>query len=664
MSAAAHLMGAQDALQRGDRQGAIRGAMAGLALAPDAVEAAFLLGLVWNPGWFVRALALASDHVGAAVNLAAAFDVAGQRGLGLRVLRRSIAQMPALPPSLVNAALLSPPAASRLWLGRAAAVAPDDAIIRINLAAILDRMDRAAAAATEHHRAVALAPGHPSATVNLALAAFAAHRIADAGCWHRRTLALDPLAADAMAGLGAVERAQDRSGLAWARRALGVQADHRAMLANISRGEFVVGNAPAAFVWARRAEAAAPADPAFGRAVLGLMQYLSWPEPSAVLAAHRRWARRHAIPEPRPGRRPMAGRPLRVGYVSAGLRRHPVGLFLLPLLERHDRARFEAVGYAAGGGADDISERLGAATTSWREVRGLDDAALADLVRADRIDILVDLDGHAAGSRLTVFARRPAPVQLTWLDYPGSTGTDCFDAALVDPYEVPAGAEQWYSEPAVRLAGGRLVYRPPERAPEIGEPKGGPVRLGCFNEPAKIGAEAIALWARILREVPAARLTLKGRSYGDADVRTRYLRIFAAAGADPARIDFSGWSAHEAMLGELGALDIVLDPLPFSGCLTSCEALWMGVPIVTLAGRRSVERQTAALLARVGLDDLIAGSADDYVAIAAALAGDPGRRRALRRGMRARLRASSLMDEAGFARAVEAAYLRLWSDAA
>jgi len=635
--------------------------MAALILDPGSADAGFLLGLAWHPGWLFRTLWLAPDHVGAAVNLAFVLDGAGRRPEALRLLRRSIALTPALPPTLVNAALMSPPDVAYPWLRRAAAIAPDDAIARLNLASILDRL-RLPEAMREHRRMAALAPGLPAAAVNVALASLAAKGVSAASRWHRRALALDRFSPDALAGLAAVARMEERSGLDWDRRALALRPDHAPTLGNVSHGLFLLGEARAALRWAERAEAIEPTDPVFGRGVLALLNYVEWPDPSVVLARHRRWARRHAVPGPRPPRRPGAGR-LRVGYLSVSLRRHPVGIFLLPLLEHHDRTRFEIVGYDAGGGVDEVTARLRAATSAWREVHELGDAALAEAIRADGIDILVDLDGQTSGNRLTAFTRRPAPVQVTWLDYPASTGTYCFDAALVDPFEVPGGAERFYSEPVIRLAGGRLVYRPPDPSPPVAERTGDAVMLGCFGNPARIGTETLALWARAMSALPETRLTLKGGSYRDAAIRARYLAIFAAAGVDPARIVFSGWSPHAEMLRELSQLDIALDPMPHSGYLTSCEALWMGVPILTCAGVRAVERQTGGLLARIGLPELIAGSADDYVVILSCLVRDPERRRSLRQGMRARLEASSLMDEAAFARTIEAAYRGLWEKA-
>ena len=665
MTLATRLAGAHDALLRGDGANAVRHALNGLSIAPDSPDATFLLGLAWDPRWFPRALALAPGHLGAALNLAQALVAAGRRPQAARVIRRFAAVVPAEVPALVNLGLLSEPATAHPWLARAAALAPDDPLVRINLAAILDRLGLARPAAREHRRAVALAPAHALATVNLGLAGFAAKEREAARRWHWRTLAVDPFSADAAAGLGALAREADRpvEGRAWDRRALVLRPDHPPTLANLGHGALLTGEARAALAWVRRAEVTAAADAALASVVLAVMQYLPWSDPGEVLVAHRRWARRFGKVRPRPPRR--AGEaPLRVGYVSADFRRHPVGFFFLPLIEAHDPGAVTAICYAASEAEDEITGQIRAAAGLWRPVARLDDRALAAQVREDRIDILVDLAGHTAGNRLGLFVQRSAPVQATWLGYYDTTGLKVFDAALVDPGEVPAGAERWFSEPVLRLPAGRLVYRPPAYAPDVARrPDIGPLRLGCFNNPAKIGEEAVRLWARVLDAVPGARLTLKAASYADERICRRYGGMFAAAGVDSARIDFSGWSPHREMLAELTALDVALDPLPFSGCLTSLEALWMGVPLVTLEGARPVERQTAALLRRLDLTRLVAKDIDGYVAIVRGLSEDAAARADIRSGLRRRMLASSLCDEVGFARAMEATYRRLWAAA-
>lgn len=663
MTLAARLAAAHDALQRGDGPNAVRHALNGLSIAPDSPDAAFLLGLAWDTRWFARSLALAPAHLGAALNLAQALIASGRRPLAMRVIRRFVAVAPAEVPAIVNLALLLEPAAARPWLLRAASLAPDDPLVRVNHAAILDRLGRSGPAAREHRRAVVLAPGLALATVNLAVACFGAGEMDRAGRWHQRTLAADPASADAAAGLGSLARSAGRfvDGRSWDRRALALRPDHAPTMANIGHGTLLAGEASAALSWARRAEAAAPDDPALGSVTLAVMQYLRWPDPAEVRAAHRRWARRHGRVALRPPRHAGQG-PLRVGYVSADLRRHPVGYFFLPLIEAHDPAAVTAICYAASGGEDEITRQIRAAAALWRPIAQDDDRTLAERVRADRIDILVDLSGHTVGNRLPFFTERAAPVQATWLGYYDTTGLEAFDAALVDPGEVPDGAERWFSEPVIRLPAGRLVYRPPADAPDVAlRADARPLRLGCFNNPAKIGEEAVRLWARVLAAVPDARLTLKASVYSDERVCRRYRAMFEAAGADSARIDFSGWSPHRAMLAELSDLDIILDPLPFSGCLTSLEALWMGVPVVACEGARPVERQTAALLRRLGLGRLIAADAEGYVSIVRGLAADAAARAELRGGLRRRMQASSLCDETGFARAMETVYRRLWA---
>lgn len=245
MTLAARLAGAQDALLRGDGPNAVRHALNGLSIAPDSPDAAFLLGLAWDPRWFVRSLALAPDHLGAALNLAQALIASGRRPLAARVIRRFAVMVPAEVPALVNLALLSEPATARAWLARAAALGPDDPVVRVNLAAILDRLGLSRAAACEHRRAVVLAPHLALATVNLALACFAAGEMSPAERWHRRTLSLDPHAADAMAGLGAIARGLDRpaEGRGWDRRSLALRPDHVPTLANLSAAAVAIGEA-------------------------------------------------------------------------------------------------------------------------------------------------------------------------------------------------------------------------------------------------------------------------------------------------------------------------------------------------------------------------------------------------------------------------------------
>jgi predicted O-linked N-acetylglucosamine transferase (SPINDLY family) len=285
------------------------------------------------------------------------------------------------------------------------------------------------------------------------------------------------------------------------------------------------------------------------------------------------------------------------------------------------------------------------------------------MVAADGIDMLVDLSGHTPGNRLAMFARKPAPVQLSWLGFWGTTGLSAIDYILSDATTIPEGEEDLYSESVFRLPVSRFCYRAPHFAPEPAPPPclaGGAVTFGSFNNIRKLGSDVIQLWARVLHETPGARLLLKTSSLADAAVRGAVLAAFVDLGVTAERLILRGSTPHPDMLAEYADVDIALDPFPFSGGMTSCEALWMGVPVVTLPGRRAVSRQTLGFLRVIGLPELAAASADDYVRIASSLAPDLPRLAAIRRTLRQRMADSPLCDGAAFTRNLEAAYRTMW----
>ena len=369
---------------------------------------------------------------------------------------------------------------------------------------------------------------------------------------------------------------------------------------------------------------------------------------------------------PRPTLRPLEGRPLRVGYVSADFCQHTVGLFVKDVFIAHDPERVTVFAYSAGQVNDWVTAAI-RVTCTFHDVSVLDDAALAQQIRQDEIDVLVDLSGHTGGSRLTVFAHRPAPVQVSWLGYFATTGLPVMDAVLLDDWHAPAGTEAQFVEPIIRLPGGRFCYTPVPFAPMEAAPppcvSRGYVTFGCFNNTAKLNAKVFEVWVRILAAVPNSRLVLKWRTFQDAGLCQSVRETFARQGIAPERIELRGASFHVDMLKEYADIDIALDPFPFTGGLTSCEALWMGVPVVTwpeLADSgQVVSRQTFAFLSTIGLPELAAQDGDDYVRIAVELAGDAERLMMLRAGLRERMRASLLCDVTGFTRQMEDALLAL-----
>lgn len=355
-------------------------------------------------------------------------------------------------------------------------------------------------------------------------------------------------------------------------------------------------------------------------------------------------------------------RKLRVGYVSGDFHYHAVSTFLLPLLERHDRSRFETHCYSISDVADPVTRRIVDSVDHWRSEPFIPRAELAALILRDGIDVLVDLTGHSSLPSFDIFARRPAPVQAAWLGYLCTTGLTRMDYRITDARSDPPGtSEPLHTETLLRLPRPQWCYRPfasVEVSPEPPCARNGHVTFGSFNYAAKLSRSARRLWAGILERVPGSRLLSLGIPEGAA--RETILRDLAEDGVDPGRVSFEPRMSLERYLARIGDVDIALDSTPYSGGTTTCDCLWMGVPVVTLPGTRSVSRSAASLLDAVGLAGWIAAGPEDYVRIAAERAGDAGGLARLRGSLRERMRASPLMDEAGFARDMEAAYRQMW----
>lgn len=390
-----------------------------------------------------------------------------------------------------------------------------------------------------------------------------------------------------------------------------------------------------------------PNNPMVRRNALVNLEYDASVSDEQRLSMAKAWAG-----EPKP--RPIMSKSLqRIGYVSADFCQHTVGLFVKDVFKAHT---IEVYTYSAGQVKDWVTESI-QATTHFRDVCALDDLALAQCIRDDQIDLLVDLSGHTAGSRLTVFTHRPAPVQISWLGYFATTGLSCMDAVFLDPWHAPLEAQAQFVEPIVRLPTGRFCYQPvpfaPAQVDSLPALKRGYITFGCFNNTAKFNAAVFDVWARILGTVPHSRLVLKWRTFNDEHFAQSIRNEFASRGIEPTRLELRRPSFHVELLKEYGDIDIALDPFPFTGGLTSCEALWMGVPVVTLPQSRVVSRQTFAFLSAIGLPELAAKDSENYVRIAAQLAQDTEHLSELRQGMRTRMLNSPLMDLPEFTRQFE-----------
>ena len=426
-----------------------------------------------------------------------------------------------------------------------------------------------------------------------------------------------------------------------------------------------LGRMDDALVHYRRALEMNPALADTASSIAACINYAPEATPQDVLEAHRDWARRFGVAAKRgvwmnnrdPGRR------LRVGLVSPDLRRHPVTALCASMLERLATHGIDLYCYYNFPSSDVVTERLRKAASAWRDVHALNDEALAAKIEGDAIDILVDLAGHTTMNRLGVFARKPAPLQVSWLGYFNSTGLETFDAFLSDPYSSPPGQDTWFVEKLVRLPHTRFCYEPWEFTPEVNAlpaRNAGHVTFGCFNNLAKINDTVLALWARVLQDAPGAKLVVQAQSLNDAPNRERFSARAETLGIARARLELRDFVPLEQAMRGYHGIDIALDPFPFCGGMTSFESLWMGVPVVTLEQPLIAGRQTLSMLNNLGLPELVAHGEDEYVAIAAGLAKDLPRLEALRRELRPRFAASPLADYDGYARDWAAAMRELW----
>jgi predicted O-linked N-acetylglucosamine transferase (SPINDLY family) len=534
----------------------------------------------------------------------------------------------------------------------------------------LGRFDDAVAA---HREALRLNPNFIDAWNNLALALTMLRRYDEAINAYRRALAITPnpaapqITAEIKVNLATLFMATDRldDAIDAYRAALRLRPDlphAHSNLGNALRERGLIDEALAEF----RAALALRPDFALAHSNLLFAMYFH-PDITneQLLAEHRAWATRHADPlAPTPRRDAHAtgeerDRRLRIGFVSPDFRDHPLGRFMTPLLENLDS---NVICYSAAKRPDAITARLRAASSEWREIVGVTEPQLAEMIRADRVDVLVDLSLHSAANALLAFARRPAPVQVTYLGYAGTTGMAAMDFRLTDPHLDPPGADANYTERSLRLPRTYWCYAAPPEAPEVSTPPSqatGVVTFGCLNQFSKVSVAARRTWARILAAVPDSRLllhSLPGRH------REEIAAEFAAGGVEAPRIEWVGKLPIADYLATYNRIDIALDPFPYNGGTTTCDALWMGVPVVALAGNRAVARAGVSILTNVGLPELFARNADDYVRIAAALATDPPRLAELRRMMRDRVQSSPLMDAPAFARDFEEVIYRAWSE--
>lgn len=488
---------------------------------------------------------------------------------------------------------------------------------------------------------------------------------------YKKALEIDPGYAEAHNNLGSLlkDKGEITAAVECFERATRIDTGFSTAYYNLGTVLCDQGKTPAAIVAYQKALSI---NPGFARAYSNLLYTLHFSDsvsPDTVFSEHNEWAKAFAKPlEPLIAAHdndPAPDRKLKVGYVSPDFCTHSVAFFLENVLISHNRNLVEIYCYSNTMTTDSTTDRLIGMADHWRDITGASDDEAAAIIRMDAIDILVDLAGHTRNSRMIIFALKPAPVQVSWLGYPDTTGIETMDYRLTDEVADPPGlTEHLYTESLYRIPGSFLCYKPSDQAqPVMDGPfkKNGRITFGSFNNTSKISQKTIVLWSRILKRVPDSRLKLKARSFSDFGTRKHILDMFADNGISSERIWFEGYSVtlNEHFL-LYNTIDIALDTFPYHGTTTTCEALWMGVPVITLKGDTHVSKVGVSIMTTIGCQDLVANSPDDYVNKAALLAKDSVTLSMLRSQLRAMMVTSPIMDPTGFTQSLETGYRDMW----
>ncbi len=551
-------------------------------------------------------------------------------------------------------------------LRRAIALRPDFAEAWYNLANALREQAKFTEAAAACRRALALRPDRAEAHVNLGNILQAQRQFDESIACYSRALSLKPRDVEAFSNLGNALRSSGRldEAIAAFQTCVALQPDFYAAHCNLGNALKDAGQIVPAIGFFRRAVELNPSDVISQSNLSYSVYYHPNYDSTAILADVRQWDAMHA-PKHAGGSKyennPNPERRLRIGYVGADFRDHCQSLFTIPLFEYHDRERFEIVCYANVARPDGLTQRIRKSVDHWRDTVGQSDDDVARQVHADRIDILVDLTMHMSNGRPVLMAHKPAPVQVAYLAYPGTTGLSAIDYRLTDPYLDPPGeTDADYVEQSVRLPDTFWCYDAltdtpaPNALPLLTE---GRVTFGCLNNFCKVSDQTLALWSKVLQAVDGSRLLLLA-PVGAA--RQRVLDRFREEHIDPARIEFVEHRPRAKYLELYHRIDVCLDTTPYNGHTTSLDSYWMGVPVVTRVGRTVVGRAGYSQLTNLGLPELVAWSDEEFVSIAARLAADRPRLTHLRATLRRRMERSPLMDAARFARNIEAAYREMW----
>ncbi|NJO16884.1 MAG: tetratricopeptide repeat protein [Thioploca sp.] len=560
---------------------------------------------------------------------------------------------------------------------------PNIATMHLNLGNVLQEQNQFAEAIACYQRALALNPINAHIYLNLGIVMRRQGKFIDALDWLQRALAFNKNLTEAHYNLGLVlkERGQLESAVECYQRVITLKPDYPSVHKQLAAVYQQQGQLSKAIEYYQQALVLTPDDLGIHQSlcstlieqgnveeawqkiqalqtqdqipVLLLLNYLNELTPATIFSAHQRFNEKYALPlahliQPHLNDR-QPQRKLKIGYVSADFRTHSVAFFIEPILAHHDHQQFEIVCYYNERHDDFITRRLQSYADHWVNCVELSDAELAAKIRQDQIDILVDLSGHTSGYRLLVFARKPAPVQVTYLGYLSSTGLTSIDYRITDNYVDPPERNQSFnSEQPIRLSGSYFCYHPLINTPHVNSLPAldqGYITFGSFNNYMKMNLKLFTLWAQVLKAVKNSRLLIKAKSFNDLNTQQSFLNLFASLDIESSRLIISNYeSSIEIHLRSYHQIDIGLDTYPFHGGTTTCQALWMGVPVVTLVGERHASRTGLSILSAAGLTELIAYTPEEYVEICVKLANDLDYLQQLRARLRTQLQTSPLMD--------------------
>jgi predicted O-linked N-acetylglucosamine transferase (SPINDLY family) len=547
---------------------------------------------------------------------------------------------------------------------------PDYAEAHFNLANILHEQGRHAEAEAGYRRALKIKPVYSEAHCHLGNTLQDQGRLAEAEASLRRALEIKPDNAVAHYNLGNIFIEQGRIAEARASylRALEIKPDYaeaHTNLGNILRNQGLLHEAEACY---RRAKEIKPDLAIAYSNLLFTLNFYSDKCGEEIFAVCGEYDKLFCLPHrgewQTHSNSRESKRRLRVGYISPDFRNHAVAFFAEPILANHDKSQVEIFCYAEVKREDEYTERFRRMGDHWHSTVGMSNEAAAQMIREHQIDILVDLAGHTAENRLLILARKPAPIQITYLGYPGTTGLSAMDYRITDHYADPEGiADTFYSERLLRLPGSLWCYRPSADMSETSPLPAlsrGYLTFGSFNNFNKVDQDTLELWAELLRALPNSRLMMLTVPEGEA--RLRLASRFAELGISAQRLEFYGKLPGAEFRRKFLEVDITLDPVTVNGATTTCESLWMGVPVMSLAGDHFLTRAGLSILSTAGLSDFVASSREDYIRIATHLADNLHLLAEIRDGLREHLSASPLVDEAGFTRNLEALYRKIWAD--